>query len=84
MRYVDPKELVEFSNLLNSASKETLGLLQASLILNRKFPKGTALSSEEMIRAANFLTSQSRGILSFDDSMNVVRTLYNHKVVSVN
>lgn len=84
MKFVNPKELLEISNLLAASSKEALGLLQASFILNEKFPRGISLSNEEMIRAVNFLTSQSDGILSYDDSLNIVRSLYKYNFIDAN
>jgi len=84
MKFVNPKELLEISNLLAASSKETLGLLQASFILNKRFPRGISLSNEEMIRAVNFLTSQSDGILSYDDSLNIVRSLYKYNFIDAN
>jgi len=82
MKIQNSNKTIYFVKILNNTSKETLGLLSAAYILNKKFPNITKLTASEMDDGANYLSQKSNGSLSVNDSLNVVRILYGKKLYS--
>ena len=79
MKFQDPQRIAEFANALATSSKEALGMLSAAVTLNKEFPRGNPLTTQQMVSAANILREKSADVLTLSDSLNIVKVLYDHK-----